>query len=266
MNPLAGCRVLVTRERPGELAELLRAAGATVVHLPLIEVVEPDDGGAALRRELSGLDGYDWLVVTAAPGAERVMAAAAETPAVRLAAVGTTTAEVLAAGSGRAVDVVPAVQHADALADELIRAAPGRQRMLLAQADRAAPLLADRLRAAGHDVTTVVAYRTRLLRPHAASAAGADALLLASGSAAQAWADAMGTSTPPLVVVIGPMTAAVADRVGLKVSGVATDHSLQGLVAELVRIRSEEVAGAMWSAEVAESMRTRRARRDDTAG
>ena len=56
MNTLRGRRVLVTRERPGELARLLEASGAVVVHVPLIEVVEPDLGhhrglGAVDRRD-----------------------------------------------------------------------------------------------------------------------------------------------------------------------------------------------------------------------
>ena len=64
MNPFAGCRVVVTRERPGELAALLEARGATVVHVPLIEVLDPADGGIDLQRALERLDDVDWLVVT----------------------------------------------------------------------------------------------------------------------------------------------------------------------------------------------------------
>jgi uroporphyrinogen-III synthase len=260
MTSLAGCRVLVTRERPGALARLLEAAGATVVHLPLIEVVEPDDGGTALRSALAGIDRFDWLVVTAAPGAERVAAVARTAPAVRLAAVGTTTAEVLARQSGRPIDVVPTVQHADALADALLAAAPEPQRMLLAQADRAAPLLAERLRAGGHDVTTVVAYRTVLRRPDPGAVSTADALVLASGSAAEAWVQTIGTTTPPIVVAIGPMTAAAAARFGLKVTGVAADHSLDGLVTELERIVDATGAGAGSPTEVQELQRKQSAR------
>ena len=88
-RPLAGCRVLVTRERPGELAALLEARGATAVHVPLIEVIEPVDAGAALGRELERLPEFDWLVVTSPAGAERVADAAADAPLVRLAVVGT---------------------------------------------------------------------------------------------------------------------------------------------------------------------------------
>ena len=254
MKPLAGCRVVVTRERPGELASLLETRGATVVHVPLIEVLEPDDGGAALHRELERLDAVDWLVVTSAHGAERVAAAAATSPAVHLAAVGTATARVLEAGSGRAVDLVPSVQRAASLAGELVeRCGPAPQRILVAQADRADFELVDRLRAAGHRVTSVVAYRTRLVAPNAAAIGGADALLLASGSAAQAWFDTLGVSSPPIVVAIGPTTAAAAEKLGLKVTGTATDHSLDGLVTELERILSRQGPGGVEGAGMQQS-------------
>jgi uroporphyrinogen-III synthase len=246
MKPLAGCRVLVTRERPGELAALLETRGATVVHVPLIEVIEPADGGVALHRELERLDDFDWLVVTSAAGAERVAPAAAVSPAVRLAAVGDATARVLEAGSGRTVDLVPSVQRATTLAAELVqRAGPAPQEILVAQADRADHELVDRLGAAGHRVTAVVAYRTRLVAPDPAAIEGADALLLASGSAAQAWFDTLGGSAPPIVVAIGPTTASVADELGLKVTGTATDHSLDGLVTELERIVSRQGPGSV---------------------
>ena len=35
-QPLAGRRVIVTREQPGELADLLTARGAEVLHVPLV--------------------------------------------------------------------------------------------------------------------------------------------------------------------------------------------------------------------------------------
>ena len=83
-NPLQGCRVLVTRERPGDLAAQLIERGATVVHLPLIAVIEPTDGGAALNGALSRLAEFDWLIVTSPAGSERVGAAAIGAPAVEI--------------------------------------------------------------------------------------------------------------------------------------------------------------------------------------
>jgi uroporphyrinogen-III synthase len=231
--------VLVTRERPGELAEKLTARGATVIHVPLVATTDPSDGGAELRDALSDLRGVDWLVVTSAAGAERVGGAAAEVPSLRLAAVGTATAGVLASRAGRPVDLVPADQRGDALVAAFVEREPSPRRVLIAQADIAAPTLADGLRAAGHEVTVVTAYRTIALdadRAAEVAAAGADAVLFASGSAVESWCRRFGTEAPPLVVAIGPTTAGAADRFGLKLSGVATDHSLDGLVTELERV------------------------------
>jgi uroporphyrinogen-III synthase len=238
-RPLEGCRVLVTRERPGELAEMLTDRGATVLHVPLVAVDDPSDGGAALRAALSDLAAFDWLVVTSAAGAERVGSAAAEAPGIRLAAVGTATARELESGAGRPVDLVPAVQRAEALVTAFVELDPSPQRVLIAQADIAAPTLADGLRAAGHEVTVVTAYRTIALdadRAAEVAVAGADAVLFASGSAVESWCRRFGTEAPPIVIAIGPTTAEVADKFGLKLSAVATDHSLDGLVTELERV------------------------------
>ncbi len=237
-DPLQGRRVVVTREHPGPLGDLLAARGVEVVHVPLIAVVDPEDGGAALRAALDRLDDFDWLVVTSPTGAARVGAAARRFPGVRVAVVGTSTAAALAS-VGRAVDLVPSEQHGAALAESLARLPPAR--MLLALADRAPTTLAESLAEAGHTVTSVVAYRTASLAagPGAAAdaqrVAAADALLLASGSAAQSWVERFGRACPPVVVAIGPSTASVARRSGLKVTAVATDHSLTGLVDELER-------------------------------
>jgi uroporphyrinogen-III synthase len=235
---LRGRRVLVTRERPGELAAMLEARGAEVVHLPLIAVVEPVDGGAGLRDALAHLDRFDWLMVTSAAGAERVGRATAASPQVRLACVGTATAAALRVASGRTVDLVPTVQRADQLADEFIARVAGPQRVLIAQADRAASTLSSTLRHAGHDVVEVVAYRTIDVQPDADALAvidDADAVAFASGSAVESWCRAVGGRRPPIVVAIGPATAATAARLGLGVTSVAGEHSLEGLVDELER-------------------------------
>lgn len=231
--------MLVTREHPGELAAKLVERGATVIHVPLIAVAEAGDGGAALREALSRLVDFDWLVVTSQAGSERVAAAARLVPSVRLAAVGTATARVLEVESGRPVDLIPATQRADGLASAFIAEATSPQRVLIAQADIAPSTLADALRRAGHDVTTVPAYRTVPVEPDLGAVEDADAVLFASGSAVENWCRAFGGDGPPLVVAIGPTTAAAAERLGLKVSAIAADHSLDGLVAELEHVRAD---------------------------
>jgi uroporphyrinogen-III synthase len=234
-SALAGRRVLVTRERLGELGSMLAARGAVAVHAPLIAVREPVDGGAALELALKGLADHDWLIVTSAAGAERVGAAVRRTPGVRLAAVGTATARALEELGGRPVDLVPEVQTAASLATAFGESVESRARVLVVQADRAASTLVERLTEAGHDVSTCVGYRTELLTIDRSLVADADALLLASGSSVEAWVDSVGLVAPPIVVAIGPTTAAAAERFGLKISSVAADHSLAGLVTELER-------------------------------
>lgn len=240
-RPLVGCRVVVTRDEPGELGRLLLDAGADIVHVPLIEIVDPVDGGAELRAALSDLADFDWLIVTSPSGASRVGEAAALHPRVRLGSVGTATASRLASLAGRPVELVPERQLAGSLAAAFVESERGTsQRVLLALADRAGTELAQTLRDAGHDVTSVVAYRTLLRTPSPADlerVAGADAVAFASGSAAESWATSMTSESsdrlPALTVAIGPTTAATAREFGLKISSVAADHSLEGLVREL---------------------------------
>jgi uroporphyrinogen-III synthase len=234
-SPLAGKRVLVTRERTGVLGEMLEARGAIVVHAPLISIEDPADGGKGLRDALNGLGGYDWLLVTSVPGAERVGAAARASTDVRLGAVGTATARTLATLAGRDVDVTPAVQTGAGLAAALADVVADPMRALVVQADRAPSTLVDSLQEAGHDVTVCVGYRTVLLEIDPHVVVDADALVLASGSSAESWVASVGLETPPVVVAIGPTTADAARRFGLKISSVSADHSLAGLVIELER-------------------------------
>jgi uroporphyrinogen-III synthase len=188
----------------------------------LIEIADPLDGGAALRGALARLAAFDWLVVTSANGAARAGPAAADHPSLRLAAVGPATAAALREAAGRDADLVPAEASADGLLAEFPTSPPAR--VLLAQADRARTALADGLAARGHQVETVVAYRTAV---HALSPAEAavlrtvDAVVLASGSAAAGWAAAVGPDASPVVVAIGPVTARDAAARGITVAHVA---------------------------------------------
>lgn len=236
-RPLAGRTVVTTRERPGILDARLARAGADVVHVPLIETTDPDDGGVTLRAQLDRIGEYDWVVVTSPVGAERVMPAVRGHD-VRIATVGTKTAQVAERLAGSAVDVVPERQ----LAVELVAAMPPvdgpAPRLLLAVADRADPATADALRRRGYDVTHVTAYRTLLRRPtwqERRAALAADAAVFASGSAATSWAEAIGTELPPAAISIGPSTTAAATEAGLTITATATDHSIDGLVETVIR-------------------------------
>jgi uroporphyrinogen-III synthase len=228
--------VVTTRDEPGALDRLLADAGAEVVHVPLIEIAEPNDGGAELQAVLGELENADWVVVTSQHGAARVGSALARHPRVKSAAVGTRTAAELARLSGRAVDVVPEHQTAADLLEAMPQQGAG-QIVVVAHADRADSALAVGLSQMGYRVRPVVAYRTLARAPtgeERAAALGADAVAFASGSAAQSWYEAIGVETPPVVVVIGPTTEGAARACGIGVTHVAHEHSIQGLVDALI--------------------------------
>jgi uroporphyrinogen-III synthase len=237
-SSLTGRRIVITRPEPGVLADLLTAAGAVVIHLPLIEMIDPQDSGEGLRRALANCGSGDWVVVTSPEGARRVVAAGSETlvregpEAVNLAAVGRATAAVIESCTGRPVDLVPTVQIGSALVKEMAQLPKG-QRVLIAHGDLADPAVAEGLRAQGHQVETVVAYRTVVATPSVdqlRSARTADAVVLASGSAARSWAEHCGEIHPPVICVIGPSTAAVARECGVAVTHQADQSSVEGIM------------------------------------
>ena len=239
-RPLDGATVVVTRavEQAAPLVEALRVRGASVVALPLLHIVDDADGVAALRSALGTAEPrFDGVVVTSPNGARCLAAArpagSATLPPVYVVGPGT------AAAWEAASDTAAAGVATDHVAEGVVALlGEGSGRLLVAQGDRARPVLVDGLRAAGWDVTAVVVYRTVTRQPslHEVTAAlRADVVTLASSSAAQVWRHACGTHPSPPVVAMGPVTAETARSLGLPVVGEARPHTLDGLVEATVR-------------------------------
>jgi uroporphyrinogen-III synthase len=202
-------KVIVTRPRAQArpLVERLEALGVEVVECPLIEIErtsdEPVDGA-----------GYDWVIVTSPNGADEIARRGVNLP--QVAAVGPGTAEAL-----RAHGIEPAFVPRDSSQDGLLREFPrpaGRVLFAAAESARRGPV-----DALGADFVPL--YRTRLLTPEPP---GGDAVVLASGSAARAYAGVGGRAP---AVTIGPETSRVARACGLTVAAEARAHDLDGLVA-----------------------------------
>jgi uroporphyrinogen-III synthase len=202
-------RVIVTRPRAQAqpLVDRLEALGHEVVECPLIEIERTSD-------EPIDAAGYVWLIDTSPNGAEELLRRDRNLP--KLAAVGPGTAEVLRAG-GVEPDFVPRVSSQDGLLAEFPRP-EGRVLFAAAEGARRRPI-----EELGADFVPL--YRTRLLAPEAPDG---DVVVLASGSAARAYA-AVGGMAP--AVTIGPETSRVAAAVGLSVAAEADSHDLEGLVA-----------------------------------
>lgn len=202
-------KVIVTRPRAQarRLVDALAALGADVVECPLIEIepVSDDPVDAA---------GYDWVIVTSPNGADELARRGRNLP--RLAAVGPGTAEAL-----RAHGLEPVFVARESTQDGLLRELPRPAgRVLFAAADGARRGPVDEL---GADF--VALYRTRELKPELPAG---DVVVLASGSAARAYASAGGSAR---VVSIGPETSKAARAAGLAVVAEAVTHDLDGLVA-----------------------------------
>lgn len=249
---LRGKRVLVTRAhaQAQELVARLQALGAVPIVLPVIQIKPPTDNYAALDAALRQLATFDWVVVTSVNGVAHVcqrltalgLGAGALT-AVRLAAVGPTTAAALAAHGLRAA-VVPERAVAEALLAAI--PSPAGQRFLLPLADLARDTLRLGLQAAGAEVVAVPAYRTVLaeLSPEARAVLeeGVDLLTFTSGSTVRNFVEQVGAKQAQTlaararVVAIGPVTATTAQELGLRVDAVATQHTIAGLVEAMVAI------------------------------
>ncbi len=238
-GPLAGRRIVVTRPRAqaGPLADGLADLGATVTVIPLVAIEELEDA-SPLEDAVRDLASYDWVVLTSANGAEALGRALAGTPleGPKVAAVGPATAEAVRE-LGAEASFVPAVFAAEDVAAGLGPLAGTR--VLLPQADAAGPELGIELRARGADVKAIAAYRTVAVEPSAALREelerGPDAIVVASGSAAQALAALdVELADGSLVVCIGPKTAAEAREVGLPVGLVAGEATAEGIIQALL--------------------------------
>ena len=258
-RPLFGRRVVVTRAREAAsgLSRLLQDLGADVVEVPTIRIDPPSDGGAGLERAVADLtDGrYSWVVFTSANAVEALLARvpdARRLAGVAIAAVGPATSEALGRFRLRP-DLVapPGRQEAAGLVEVFPDPAPGREpgaapggesspaRVLFPRAAEGRDTLVSGLSGRGWQVDLVEAYRTVRadVSPEAAAlASGADAICFSSSSTVTGFLESCGRhALPPVVVCIGPVSAATARRAGLEVTTVAEHPSVEALAEAVVR-------------------------------
>jgi uroporphyrinogen III methyltransferase/synthase len=252
-RPLFGRRIVVTRARAqaGVFAALLEEQGAEVVPLPTIATVPPesyDALDAALRR----LGDYAWLVLTSENGVaaffDRLRAHGGDVRAlagVAIAAIGPATRAAVEA-RGLRVALVPAEFRAEAVADAMIAAGVAGQRVLLARAAAARTVLPQRLAAAGAIVDEVPVYRT-VLPPEAVAAPALfagdrrpDLVTFTSSSTVTNFARLFAAHDLPSVLrgvavgCIGPITAATARDLGLRVDVEPAEYTIPAFAAAVV--------------------------------
>ena len=239
-KPLAGWRVLVPRGGPwGDgVAASLRAQGAVPVVAPLINF-GPTNDQAALDDALAKLAAgeFDWLTVTSATTVDVLFAHRAVVPKkTKIAAVGETTAAALQA-VGYEVSLVPDNDNSAAgMAEQIIALEPDPRRILTLRSEIAKPVLTRSLIKAGHDVSSVVAYRTvgvpvtdRIRRD--VDSGRINAILVTSGSVAgQVREQFPEIPDETLIAAIGPRTAKDARKAGLPITVVADKQTVDALI------------------------------------
>lgn len=239
-KPLKGWRVLVPRGGPwgDSVAATLRAQGAVPVIAPLINFA-PSTDQQALEQALADLaaGAFDWVTLTSATTVDVLFAYRAVIPAsTRVAAVGETTAAALTA-VGYRVDLVPDEDNSAAgMAAQMIELEPQPRHILTLRSETAKPVLTRALSEAGHDVRSVMAYRTvgvpvteRIA--HDVAIGRINAILVTSGSVAEQvheqFPDIPDTT---LIAAIGPRTARDARRAGLGIDIVAQEQTIDSLI------------------------------------
>jgi uroporphyrinogen-III synthase len=228
---MSGTSVLVVRaaHQSDRLSQRLRDAGLDPVVVPVIDMIDPPDGGTALRNALTKTRRFDWIAFTSS---NAVAAVKVIPEGVSIAAIGPGTAEALRLRNVEPA-LIPEVSTAEGMVEAFSSLAPGR--ILLPLAGDARTTLAEGLRKHGWQVTVITAYQTIARIPTAEELARArqcTAVAFTSSSSVSSWISVAGLfDTPPVVVSIGPQTSATAREAGLYVRAEANPHTLDGLVA-----------------------------------
>ncbi len=247
---LKGKRVVVTRapEQAEDFVRALEAYGAETLLLPTIAFAAAEDT-APLDRAVSDFDKFDWVIFTSRNAVKclvsrfRPLQIPSEhvkhlllTP--NVAVIGPATSD-----EAWSVGFLPKYEAEESsggsLAVELGERLRGK-RVLLPRSDRADSELPDALRAAGAEVTEVIAYRNVMptLNPKVLDAirqGEIDVITFFSPSAYRHLADEIGVETlrrqsgKILIASIGPTTSSAIMQDGLQVAIEASTTSAEGL-------------------------------------
>lgn len=233
--PLAGQTVVVTRARQqaGALSQRLRALGAEVIELPLIEF-EP------VEFTPPDWDSYHWAIFTSANGVAFFFEKVRPRPGPRLCAIGPATAAALRA-RGLEPDIVPPEFVAESAVEALRQAGAEGKRVLLARAEEARDVIPAELARMGATVDLLAVYRTAMpqdieqkaremfetIRPQWVT--------LTSSSTVRHLLRAVPRELLAGVRLasIGPVTSQTARAAGLDIAVEASEYTVDGLVRAL---------------------------------
>lgn len=238
-KPLSGKRILLTGTRSliAKQEDALKRLGAETVDISLIETYPCR--AKRTQEKLSAVSDYSWIVFASAMGVHQFFAALSEVHVdrrklggVKFAVVGAATAEVLES-YGYIADVVPQRANAETLgsiwADTLNR----KDKVLLVQGRQSSPVLSEQLKEKECETDSICLYETRQdmrrIEECRRICPDMDYVVIASGTAAEAFKEVLDSSEMPKIVVIGPQTAKACEKAGLTVTAVAKKADSEGI-------------------------------------
>lgn len=252
---LAGRSVLVTRtgEQSVEMTARLEAAGAKVMHAPMIALTAPDSWDA-IDEAIRKINQYDWIIFTSTNGvkfffqrlAQNCRFPLAQITAAKICAIGKTTAKAILAVGAKA-DFVAKDSKAEGLVKEFVAQFDSAEalhglRILLPRARLAREVLPEELRRLGAEVDALETYQNIL--PETAGenllqllqSGAIDIITFTSSSTVNNFAAVVGKDNLArllqnvCVACIGPVTAATAQALGLQSIIQPNDYTAASLV------------------------------------
>jgi uroporphyrinogen III methyltransferase/synthase len=235
--PLAGRSVVITRplEQAAALADPLRALGAEVLAMPVLEIADPPDLGP-IDDAIKHLATYHWVVLTSTNAVDRFVArlealgkGAEALRGVKTAAVGSSTAKHMRE-LGIEPDLVPESARAEGLVAAFERLGVGKGcRVLIPRALRAREVLPYALRLRGVEVDVAPVYQMVPVPPEPSvllrlDAGSVDCVAFTSGAIARAFVSAIETANLDVerimreaaIASIGPVTTHEIEELGYR--------------------------------------------------
>lgn len=249
-RPLFGVSIGITRpaDQCHTVADAVVESSGQPVLMPLITVSPPDqDQRENAGRVLGRLNLFDWLVFTSVNGVRFFFDLLWESggdvrdlSCIRIAAIGSATAEALSQRSLRA-DVVPDTFRAEALAEAMLPYVKGKN-VLWARASRGRDILPATLETAGATVEELVVYRNEDIEAfdpgvvQLLSTGRPDWVGLSSPSITRQFAQLLATheieadSLPTKLASISPVTTEAAKDAGLSIAVEANTYTWDGII------------------------------------
>ncbi len=251
-RPLFGKTIMVTRtrEQASELVDQLSALGADCLELPTIRIVPPSDW-SGLDQALRRLEEVNWIFFTSPNGVrfffdrlEHLQLDLRLLKGIKIGVIGPATAQALKEFHLRP-DLIPEKYQAEHLLEAWSHLPLSHQKILIPRAKQAREILPEGLRQMGAEVSVVSAYQTlpaqegkdplvkKLTRGQV------DCLTFTSSSTVINFLslfprkEILSLLKKVDLACIGPITAQTARDNGLKVTILAEEYTISGLVAAI---------------------------------